>query len=236
MTLTLSNIQDHVRSVVDLDTTELSNTFLNVMIQEGFDSIVSRSRIWPEYEQTWTFTTIPTVQTYALATIEPASTDVAEILTIIDTTAGGYALEPVAHEHAEKIWRNTLLYSGIPTHWSMWADTVYLWPKPSNARTLSVRSYREPLDWIGASLTGTNVPDVDSRLHTCVALYALARVYSFQEEPQLAGQYMQLFETQLAHQMREIFRPPHRQVMLNRGIHSPSFEGWLKSLGKIQWP
>lgn len=231
----LSEIRSHIRSVVDLDSTELTDTFLDVLCREASDEILSRARAWPDFEQAWTFATVAGTQTYTLSSIEPATTDVADIISIVDTTSGGCALQPVDHAFAEVAWRNSLLVSSQPTHWSEWGNVLYLWPKPNTIRTMAVRSYRKPKDWVADGASGT--PDMDSRLHSAIALYALVRVYEFQEDPQLAAQYRELFENHVGRVMREIFRTPSRPLILNNGLgFYRSEDQWLRSLGKVAWP
>jgi hypothetical protein len=230
--MNLADVRSHVRTTVDLDTTELPNSYLDTIIREANDNIMSRSRVWPWLEQLWTFTATPGQQTYQVASIQPSGTEVSEIASIVDTTAGGFDLDPIEHDFAEEVWRNSLLVSGIPTHWSQWAGTIYLWPKPSTQRTFRVRSYRKPNDWI----TSNGDIDMDVRLHSTLALYSLSRVYAFQEEPTFASQYMQLFENQLSRVMAEIFRTPSYQLVLNRGFRVPDLRGWEQSLYGLSYP
>lgn len=224
----LSEIRTHVRTTVDLDSTELSDTYLDVLCREATYDLLSRARHWPDFQAAWTFNTVAGTQTYSIATAEPASTDTAEILTIIDSTSGGYALEFLRHEFAEATWRNSLLTSGVPTHWSVWNGSIYLWPKPDRIRTLNVRSYRKPKDWVADGASGT--PDMDVRLHPAIALYCLKRVYEFQEDPAMAAQYDQLYETLVQAVMREIFRAEQKPLIFNRGVVIPSDSAWLRSL------
>lgn len=230
--MNLAELRAHIRTTVDLDVTELPNAYLDVIIREASDNIMSRSRQWPWLEQLWTFSATAGDQTYTIADICPAGTTVAEITSIVDTTSGGYDLEPIEHDFAEEVWRNSLLVSGVPTHWSQWAGVLYLWPKPSTTRTLRVRSYRRPSDWIA----NNEAIDMDERLHSCLALYSLSRVYAFQEEPTFAGQYMQLFENQLSRVMGEVFRAPSYQLVLNRGVRYPNYRSWEQSLFRLSYP
>lgn len=230
----LSDIRTHVRTTLDLDATELTDTMLDVWCREGSDEILARSRIWPSFEAAWTFPTVSGTQSYVISVIEPVSTDTAEILTIVDAASGGFPLEPVAHELAERTWRNSLLTSGLPMYWSQWAGSVYLWPKPNVVHTMNVRSYRLPNDWVAVGAAAT--PDMDTRLQSAVALWCLVRAYEWQEEPQMASVYRDLFEGHVTRVMREIFRAPHRQTILNRGTPNASYLAWMQSLGKITWP
>lgn len=134
--MNLAELRSHIRTTVDLDTTELTNAYLDVIIREASDNIMSRSRVWPWLEQSWTFNADANDQTHTIADIAPEGTEIAEIASIVDTTDGGYDLEPIEHDFAENTWRNMFLTTGTPTHWSQWAGVVYLWPKPSSALSL----------------------------------------------------------------------------------------------------
>lgn len=230
--MNLADIRSHIRTTVDLDTTELTNTYLDVIIREASDNIMSRARVWPWLEQLHSFTTVAFQQTYTIESLTPAGTTISEIASIVDTTPGGYDLEPLEHDFAEEVWRNMFLTSSIPTHWSQWAGTVYLWPKPAGARTFTVRSYRKPKDWI----SGNEDIDMDSRLHSTIALYSLSRVYAFQEEPTFSSQYMNMFENQVQRVMAEIFRNSTRELVLSRGVRRPSYETWAQSLYRLSFP
>lgn len=230
--MNLADIRNHVRTTVDLDQTELPNAYLDTIIREANDNVMSRSRDWPWLQQQWTFATVANQQTYTIADLAPAGTEIAEIASIVDTTSGGFELDHIEHSFAEDVWRNSYLSSGIPTHWSEWAGVLYIWPKPSNVRTLRVRSYRKPKDWI----TGNETIDMDVRLHSTIALYALSRVYAFQEEPTFANQYMQLFENQLRRVMDEIFRAPSHGLVLSSGRRHLSNDAWVRSLWKLSYP
>lgn len=230
--MNLADIRNHVRTTVDLDATELPNAYLDVIVREANDNIMSRSRVWPWLEQLWSFNATGGQQTYSIAAIQPSGTSVSEISSIVDTTTGGFDLDPIEHDFAEEVWRNSMLTSGIPTHWSQWAGTLYLWPIPSSNRTFTVRSYRKPKDWIA----NNEDIDMDVRLHSCIALYTLSRVYAFQEEPTFSAQYMQLFENQVGRVMGEIFRTPSYQLVLNRGLRYPDYRGWEQSLYRLSFP
>lgn len=230
MALTLTQLRDHVRDTVDLDSTELPDTYLGVLLTEGTHDIATRRRDWPSYEQQYTFNTVANQHDYALATIEPASTDTAEIISIVDGTAGGYRLQRVPHDFAENYYRNSLDHASTPLVWSLWAAEIYLWPKPADIRTMTVRAYRKTKDWV--ALGASEPPDLDERLHVAVGLYALIRVYEQQEEPTMAERYRQLYESYVDRTITEIFRDHQSMRVLAGGMRFPRWsEGaWMQSL------
>ena len=50
MALTLAQIRTQVRSVVDIDSTDIDDTTLDTMIGQGFDLIVYSEKRWPFFE------------------------------------------------------------------------------------------------------------------------------------------------------------------------------------------
>lgn len=218
MAMTLATIKTHVRDTLDLDSTELPDTIMEVWIREGTYDIASRSRRWPDYEQLYTFNTADGTASYTISTIEPANTDTAEIVSIVDTTSGGYKLEYVAHEQAEEYYRNSRAYEAAPRYWSQWGGKIYLWPTPDAVRTMNARAYRKPKDWVADGASAN--PDLDERLHVAVALYAMIRAYEHQEDSESASRYRELYERYVGAVMGEIFRQRADQWIFNRG---PSF-------------
>ena len=57
MALTLAQIRTQVRSVVDIDSTDIDDTTLDTMIGQGFDLIVYSEKRWPFFEVRTTFNT-----------------------------------------------------------------------------------------------------------------------------------------------------------------------------------
>lgn len=229
----LSELRTHVRDTIGFTSTDAatSDTYLDLVFREGTYDIVSRARRWPSYEASWTIAATSGTQTYVIATVEPASTDTAEIISIVDSTSGGYRLDYIDHDVAEDYWRNTFNVSGVPQHWSVWGGSIYLWPKPNANRTLNVRSYRKVNDWVADGASGT--PDMDTRLQPALVMYALYRVYAQQEEVEQAKFWRDAYERHVGSAMAEIFRPTQfRQLIMNGGFTNPTFDSWLRSLGR----
>ena len=61
MALTLAQMRTQVRSVVDIDSTDIDDTTLDTMIGQGFDLIVYSEKRWPFYEVRTTFNTADTL-------------------------------------------------------------------------------------------------------------------------------------------------------------------------------
>ena len=57
MAMTIKDMRDQVRSIIDIDSSDVSNDVLNRMLGQGFDYIVFSEKRWPFYEVATTFTT-----------------------------------------------------------------------------------------------------------------------------------------------------------------------------------
>ena len=64
----------YIQSVVEIDSSDISNDNLNRMIGEGYDSVVYSESRWPWYEVSTTFTTVSGTADYSNATVGAAIT------------------------------------------------------------------------------------------------------------------------------------------------------------------
>ena len=75
MALTLAQIRTQVRSVVDIDSTDIDDTTLDTMIGQGFDLIVYSEKRWPFFETSTTFNTVASQKDYTLAAVGTSVTN-----------------------------------------------------------------------------------------------------------------------------------------------------------------
>lgn len=228
----LDDIHDHVRDTIDLDSSELPDSYLNLLCREATWDIVNRDRYWPSYQSApFAWVTIASTHDYEYADVTDDDESLAEIVSIIDLEAGGFALTKVDHHTAEAFWRNTFDANGQPKLWSEWGGSVYLWPAPSGVRDMQTRYYRKVEDWV-SSAVGTEVPDMDERLHPAIPMYCLMRVYAQQEEPQLSQLWEQRYEMYVQKAIDEIFRLPEGPIILNKGLSAYRMDeaAWLRGL------
>ncbi len=54
----ISEMRTYVQSVVDIDTSDISNDTLNRFLGEGYDLIVYTEKRWPFFETSTTFNTV----------------------------------------------------------------------------------------------------------------------------------------------------------------------------------
>lgn len=220
--MNLADIRSKVREIVDMDSTDLSDTLLNMYIQDGYDRMIALERRWPFLEKTYTLNTVADQRSYALSSI--GSGDVREITSIVDTTAGGVRLTLVAHEDAEALWLGSSDLSSRPLHFSVWQQELYLWPRPNGVYNLSLRGYRKPTSWYQNDTTQV---DADERLHQSLVYYGVAQTYQLQEDTQLASFYRESFDEAVRLAAGDIMRvSSHRPLVLSGGRFHESSNGY----------
>ena len=134
MALTLAQIRTQVRSVVDIDSTDIDDTTLDTMIGQGFDLIVYSEKRWPFYEVRTTFNTADGTKDYTLATIAGAPDAVTQGLRdMIAIRNDDHVLEYIGSDSADFDYPLNSLPSGSPWEWSFWNDTVRLYPVPDGS-------------------------------------------------------------------------------------------------------
>lgn len=184
VTTMLSDFQDH--GFTDIDITHFL-TYLN----HSYMMFCTREP-WPFLEKlvTTTFTTSSAQQF-------TATTDVKQVLSIINTTQG-YALDP---ERASTIYKNnasTLTITGSPAwYYSPISNTaapmgkqVHVYPQPSAADAVQMRYI-----YIPALLTaGGDIPVVPERFHRILVFGALWQAYRLEDDPQSGDEYETMFE------------------------------------------
>jgi hypothetical protein len=107
-----------------------------------------------------------------------------------------------------------LAAAGEPRYYSVWAGSVQLWPTPDAVYSFAVRGYRKPSTW--ADFDGVEI-DADDRLHYSLVYYAVASLYSLQEDAPMSQFYRQQFDeaVKLAH--ADIVRIPSQVPLVLSG-------------------
>jgi hypothetical protein len=227
--MSAANLRDTVRDITDLDTEDLPDSLLNLYLRDGYYRILDLEKRWSFLEKTFTFNTVAEQREYPISsfTADPIS----QVVSIVDNTNIGLRLDMVGHDMAEQTYVGSYDTSGDPLFYSIWEGKVHLFPKPNNVRTLTVRAYREPLDWINAE---GNV-DASANLHFALVYYACSRVYQRLEDTLMSGEYKRSFDEAVTLAAANISKPAsHANLRLNAGQTSgrPTFNGWMQMMGK----
>lgn len=184
---TLQQIRDQVRNTVELDSTDIPDSVIDLFVQEGFDRIVSDQPRWSFYETNFSFTTVTSQRAYTFASISSTLGDIDGV------EHSSWLLLPISHQLAQGQYAGSNV-TGTPTNFSVWNNSLYLWPTPSAAITISVYGYRNPTDWVAAG-SGTQ-PDLPTVFHPLLVLWALSRVYMQQDDAQMGQLLRNMFNEQ----------------------------------------
>ena len=215
----VQELRDYVRNHLELDEEDLPDTLLNVYLQDAFDRTMAYDSQWPRYETIWPAALVAGQNTVAL----PADMDPPTIISVL-TTVNGYRLVQVNQENAEATFLNgnVTVLTGEPLYYSIYGvdagglPQLYLWPTPDTTAgpyQLTIRAYRKPVWDSGASI----IPDMDPRLHLCLAYYAMGLVYAAQEDEILEGVYMSRWQRDLAQTAKMILNPRHHRPLVMNG-------------------
>lgn len=210
---TIADLRLIVRRQTEQTSAELTDATIDTYLQEAFNRTIAAETQWPFYEETWTLT-----QQIGDSTVDlPASGGVqecSEILSLVDTDNDNFRLTMIDYETAEDEWFGNYNTSGYAVEYSLWKNTIYLWPAVTFTATRSyrLRGYRYPTDWLaGAS---TTEPDCDSRLHLPLAHYAIALSYAKQEAPELERLYMERWQRDVEIARQAIMDPGHQRPLM----------------------
>lgn len=238
--MTLQQIRDQVRNVVDIDTSDISNQTLDIMVGQGFDTIVWSEKRWPFYDISTTFNTVAGVQKYTLTTIAASPDAVTQGLREITALKDDdHVMTFIGNDDADFNYPLDTIASGRPWEWSFWNDTVTFYPSPDGVKTIYVRAVRNPTAFGFGSASGDS-PDLPTAFHPIVATYATARAYMQQEDPVMAQQYQAQFQIELDNVGRRYADTPAPQPMVANSRRSTRYlAGWgalrYANTGGVEW-
>jgi hypothetical protein len=234
--LTLSQMRTFVEELSDLDigfseNDDISTDLVNGFIKEGFQKIVALSQRYPYYQATYGVSTVSGTRGYAsfgriLPSIVTVSiTDIQQIISVVNNTSGGNALVYIDQARAESIWVGTSDQPSIPAYFSVWANRLNLWPLPDGIYSLTIRGFRVPsLTWFTDENTSI---DIDPQMQLPLVNYVMARIFQFQEDPEMAREYMLSFEKAVAIIQGQLTAPSsNRQLIMSGGLRLTPYDWW----------
>ncbi len=184
----LSALRTQVRDIVDITSSDISDTVMNNLIREGYDTIVYSEKRWPFYEVAVSFTTVGGQSDYAIADVAtnlsithdgvtfsgasaPSNVGLREIASL---KRDSQVLEYIGYDAADVLYPLNSNNSGDPWYWSMWASgssasagisnqVIRLYPTPGSGQTIYLRGYRNPIEFGGATAVNrTAIADADT--------------------------------------------------------------------------
>lgn len=189
MSMTLSDLRAFVRGYPDIDSQDLPDSVLDVLVREGYNRITRSSQTWRFYQATNTLSVTANQQTYNVKTLW---TD--PIVNVTQIMGRRWTLQPVPHQVARSKFPAVIATTREPYVWSQYGDLVYLWPSPVSNYTWTLDGYRKPRTIVAAG----DVPDLPDEFHELIALHALSRAYSQQDDLWTASFLANQFEDGLA--------------------------------------
>jgi hypothetical protein len=207
-------MRDYIRSVVDIDSSDISDDVLNRFLGEGYDLIVYSDKRWPFYEVQNTFSTVADQKDYSLAEVGVNVTNGLREINALRTDK--HVITFVGRDEGDVVYPIETNTTGEPWWWSYWAESVRLYPTPSSVLTVSVRGYGDPTAFGAGSADTVSPSDLPTPFHVVIATYGLARAYEQQEDPTMANQYFAIFQQEFTNlKARYNDMPAPQPVLLN---------------------
>jgi len=222
----------------DNDVDDINQDLVLQFLKEGFQTIVDADTRWPWFETNYVTATVnggATVQNFTMTqTYSPYVTvpqtvtmnDIKELINVVSIQGTeiyedfGLELIYISQDQGERWWVGSTNQVGIPAYFSLWANQMYLWPRPNQVYTLLVRGYREPdLSWLldSSNSESTIYVDLDLELQACLITYTMSRIYQFQEDAEMARVYRDQFVTNLKNYQDYLTAPNGNQPLIYSG-------------------
>ena len=235
--LTLSQMRDFVGELSDLDigfdeNDDISTDLVNGFIKEGFQKVVALSQRYPYYQASYVIFTAADQRSYTSFSRQNPTpitnvgiNTIQQIISVVNNTDQGNALVYIDQARAESIWVGTQDIAEIPAYFSIWGNQLNLWPKPNDVYTLTVRGFRKPyLTWFSDE---NEAIDIDPQMQLPLINYVMARIFQFQEDPEMANEYMRSFEKAVAIIQGQLTAPSsNRQLIMSGGLQLTPYDWW----------
>lgn len=241
--LTLAQMRTFVGELSDLDigfdeNDDISTDLVNGFIKEGFQKVVALSQRYPYYQSTYGFVTVNGVRGYnsfnrtiPSVLASQTLTDIQSLIAVINNgpssgnNGQGNALVYLDQARCESIWVGSQDQADIPAYFSLWGNQLNLWPKPNGNYSMTIRAYRIPsLSWFTDENTAI---DIDPQMQLPLVNYVMARIFQFQEDPEMAREYMTSFEKAVAIIQGQLTAPSsNRQLIMSGGLQLTPYDWW----------
>ena len=210
----ISTMRSYVRSVVDIDSSDISDDTLNRFLGEGYDLIVYTEKRWPFFEKATTFDTVSSQKDYTLAAVGVSVTNGLREVAALRTD--DHVITIVGRDEGDIVYPLNVNGTGAPWWWSYWAEAVRLYPTPTSVQTINVRGYANPAAFGAGVADAVEPSDLPDPFHVVIATYGIARAYEQQEDPLMAQQYLSIFYQELDNlKARYDDMPAPQPVVLN---------------------
>ena len=232
------------------NTDDISQDLVVQFLKEGFQTIVDSETRWPWFETSyqtsisnltnggagvifntdvvWTITSAYAPSPYVDFVNPVSMQNIKELINVISIQGTqpyanlGVELIYIGQHQAERYWIGSSNQQSIPGYFSLWSNSLYLWPRPNQIYTLQCRGYRQPnLTWLSqanqSNANSTDFVDLDNELQACLIAYTMSRIYQFQEDAEMSQVYMQQFSTNLKNYQDYLTAPSSNQPLVYSG-------------------
>jgi hypothetical protein len=199
MVMTLEEMRSFVRSHADADTTDAPDANLNIYARIGYNDILSRRNVWPNLAATYTLTTVAGQSSYPLSGL---STNNLELVgSVIDTTNLGRRLIYMSQSDGDIAFGAPVgMTAATATAYTIVNTSIVIYPTPSvSGKVYTVRGWRKADTW---PTSAGSYPDLPGSLHEPIAWFMLSNYFLSQEDTQLAGLYLQEYNTMVERFLR----------------------------------
>jgi len=227
--MTIAQMRTQVRSIVDIDATDISDTVMDNILGQGYDLIVYSEKRWPFFEATTTFSTVAGQKDYTLATVGASVTE--GLREVAALRNDDHIIGFIGSDNADSNYPLNVASSGSPWNWSYWNDTVRLYPTPDAVQTIYVRGLRDAAAF-GTGVSDSTEPDLPDPFHAILVTYAIGKAYLQQEDPVMANQYQSQFIADLDNVARRYADVPAPQPMI---ANSRSSSRYLAGYGALRY-
>lgn len=227
MGMTLSQMQEFVRTHADADVEDAPNSSLEVYGRIAYNDILSRRTGWPHLTVAYTVTTTPGVQEYPMSAF--STTDMDSVFSVVDTQNLGRRLIYMTQADADIAFglpANTT--SDIASAWTVVGSDLVIYPMPATSRTYQVRGVRAAASWPDGA---GSQPDLPAPLHEAICWYMLSSYFMAQEDTQLAGVYLNEYEKMVDRFVKNETTKEHGarvKVIGGQNYREPSFTRWVR--------
>lgn len=186
--MTFDEMVTFVRNHVDADSADAPDSNLTVYARMAYNDILSRAPSWPHLEVTYTLTTVGGTNTYPLSGLSGgANMDV--VYAVLDTAGVGTRLVQITRADGDLFFTtaSASVNSSNAVAFSIFNDNIMLYPTPTSVKTYVVRGFRSAAGW---PTDAASIPDLPRVFDEAICWYMLSGYYMAQEDPQLAGVYL----------------------------------------------
>jgi len=181
-TRTLADVMTFVkRQFGDESGVQITDSDITRWVNQAQTEIVNKN---PIIQATSTANTVAGQQTYDIPT---------DIIQLESVFVDGMIMEPSNFETIRGQLGADTGTQGNPQYWYVWANKIYLWPKPSQVWTLEVNYSKMP-NRVTSSADLLGVPD---RYFDRVCEYTMAKAYELDEDWSAHSVQRQTFEDKL---------------------------------------